>query len=96
MISLCAAHHLFGIHGGYLRVWGRAPDGLVFELVERPISTDARPTHPALAFEPSGSVHELVDMWHLLEKLGRAASRPTLHYRGNRTMMGAWRWHARS
>jgi hypothetical protein len=36
MISLCSAHHLFGIHGGYLRVWGRAPDGLVFEWVERP------------------------------------------------------------
>jgi hypothetical protein len=43
MISLCAAHHLFGLHGGYLRVWGRAPDGLVFERVERPISTEARP-----------------------------------------------------
>ena len=35
MISLCSAHHLFGIHGGYLRMWGRAPDELVWERVER-------------------------------------------------------------
>ena len=35
MISLCTAHHLFGIHGGYLRVWGRPPEGLVWERVAR-------------------------------------------------------------
>ena len=32
LISLCAAHHLFGIHGGRMRVTGRAPDELVWEL----------------------------------------------------------------
>jgi hypothetical protein len=32
LISLCAVHHLRGIHGGYIRVSGRAPDGLVWEL----------------------------------------------------------------
>jgi hypothetical protein len=30
-LSLCAAHHLHGIHGGRIRVFGRAPDGLVWE-----------------------------------------------------------------
>jgi hypothetical protein len=34
--SLCIGHHLHGVHGGNLRVHGTAPDGLVFELVERP------------------------------------------------------------
>jgi hypothetical protein len=31
LVSLCAAHHLNGIHGGRIRVTGRAPDGLVWE-----------------------------------------------------------------
>jgi hypothetical protein len=31
LISLCAAHHLFGIHGGRMRVTGSAPDKLVWE-----------------------------------------------------------------
>lgn len=31
LVSLCAAHHLHGIHGGRIRVFGRAPDGLVWE-----------------------------------------------------------------
>ncbi len=31
LVSLCAAHHLRGIHGGLLRVRGTAPDGLVWE-----------------------------------------------------------------
>jgi hypothetical protein len=30
--SLCAAHHLHGVHAGYVRVWGTAPDGLAWEL----------------------------------------------------------------
>ena len=34
MISLCAAHHLRGIHGGYLRVSGCAPHGLRWVLAE--------------------------------------------------------------
>jgi hypothetical protein len=31
LVSLCAAHHLHGIHGGRIRVTGRAPDELVWE-----------------------------------------------------------------
>ena len=31
LVSLCAAHHLFGIHGGRIRVTGRAPDELLWE-----------------------------------------------------------------
>jgi hypothetical protein len=31
LVSICAAHHLRGIHGGLLRVTGSAPDGLVWE-----------------------------------------------------------------
>jgi 5-methylcytosine-specific restriction endonuclease McrA len=32
LVGLCAFHHLVGIHGAYLEVTGRAPDGLVWEL----------------------------------------------------------------
>src|SRR5512138_1094774 len=32
LVALCACHHLRGIHGGYIRVWGRAPDHLVWEV----------------------------------------------------------------
>jgi hypothetical protein len=35
-ISLCAFHHQRGVHGGWLRIQGRAPDGLLFELGLRP------------------------------------------------------------
>ncbi len=31
-VALCACHHLRGIHGGYIRVWGRAPGELVWEV----------------------------------------------------------------
>ncbi len=31
-VGVCACHHLRGIHGGYIRVRGRAPDQLVWEL----------------------------------------------------------------
>jgi hypothetical protein len=32
LVALCACHHLRGIHGGYMRVHGQAPDGLVWEV----------------------------------------------------------------
>jgi len=35
-ITLCAFHHLRGVHGGLLRCVGRAPDGLRWELGIRP------------------------------------------------------------
>lgn len=34
LVGLCAAHHLHGVHRGYVRVRGRAPDQLVWELGE--------------------------------------------------------------
>jgi hypothetical protein len=33
-VGVCLAHHLHGIHEGYVRVSGRAPDALVWELGE--------------------------------------------------------------
>jgi hypothetical protein len=35
LVSLCAAHHLHGVHRGFVRVRGVAPDGLAWELGER-------------------------------------------------------------
>jgi len=35
-ITLCAFHHQRGLHAGLLRIQGRAPDGLLFELGLRP------------------------------------------------------------
>lgn len=35
LASLCSPHHLRGVHMGNVRVRGRAPDGLVWELGER-------------------------------------------------------------
>jgi hypothetical protein len=32
LVSLCAPHHLHGVHRGWIRVSGRAPDALVWEL----------------------------------------------------------------
>jgi len=37
-LSLCAIHHLRGVHGGSVRVTGRAPDGLAFTLGEREVA----------------------------------------------------------
>jgi hypothetical protein len=37
LISLCAVHHLRGIHGGYIRVSGRAPDELMWQLTRAPL-----------------------------------------------------------
>jgi hypothetical protein len=32
-VALCAAHHQHGLHGGgYIRAWGKAPDGIHWEL----------------------------------------------------------------
>jgi len=36
LVGVCAAHHLHCIHRGWVRVSGRAPDRLVWELGERP------------------------------------------------------------
>ncbi len=32
LVSLCAAHHLHGVHRGFIRVHGQAPDALCWEL----------------------------------------------------------------
>jgi 5-methylcytosine-specific restriction endonuclease McrA len=34
--GLCPPHHLHGVHRGYLRVTGRAPDGLRFAMLAPP------------------------------------------------------------
>ena len=31
-VTVCAAHHLHGIHAGRVRAWGAAPDGITWEL----------------------------------------------------------------
>ena len=47
LVTLCAAHHHHGVHAGRLRIRGRAPDALWFEL-------GVRPGHPPLARFRSG------------------------------------------
>jgi len=37
-ISLCAPHHLLGVHRGSVLVRGRAPDGLAFALGESEVA----------------------------------------------------------
>lgn len=32
LVALCAAHHLHGVHMGWVRVHGRAPGGLTWQL----------------------------------------------------------------
>ena len=31
-ITVCAAHHLHGLHTSVIRAWGEAPDGITWEL----------------------------------------------------------------
>ena len=35
-ITVCAWHHLRGIHGGRVRAWGMAPDAITWQLGVRP------------------------------------------------------------
>jgi hypothetical protein len=49
LVTLCAFHHLRGVHAGRLRVRGRAPHGLRFDL-------GLRPGAPPLASYRSGDV----------------------------------------
>jgi len=37
-LSLCAVHHLLGVHGGNVWIAGRAPDGLTFVLGQREVA----------------------------------------------------------
>ena len=46
-VTLCASHHLRGVHGGTVRLTGRAPDHLRIEL-------GVRPDGPPLAVYGSG------------------------------------------
>jgi hypothetical protein len=43
LVGLCAVHHLRAIHGGYMRVTGRAPDGLRWEVAGRPFFAGGAP-----------------------------------------------------
>jgi hypothetical protein len=48
LTTLCAWHHQRGVHAGWIRIMGRAPDGLVFDLpVGRFRSGDRRTSPPA-------------------------------------------------
>jgi len=53
LVSLCTAHHLQSVHMGWLRVWGKAPDGLRWQLGVRaglaPL-IDFAPGNPDAAF----------------------------------------------
>jgi len=42
-LSLCAPHHLLGVHGGSVLVRGRAPDGLSFVLGESGVAAARAP-----------------------------------------------------
>jgi 5-methylcytosine-specific restriction endonuclease McrA len=42
LVALCACHHLRGVHGGYVRVRGRAPGGLAWEVGPRHDPVDLR------------------------------------------------------
>jgi hypothetical protein len=46
LVSLCAPHRLHGVHRGFIRVYGRAPDGLTWELAY-PRENKALRTHAA-------------------------------------------------
>ena len=56
-IALCAAHHLVAIHEGYMRVTGKAPDGLVWEIGLRPPRPEDLPddSDPERTVEPDQS-----------------------------------------
>jgi hypothetical protein len=41
-LGMCPCHHLRGVHGGYIRLSGRAPDGLVWEVGPRHAPRDLR------------------------------------------------------
>ncbi len=49
--GICPPHHLHGIHAGWVRVSGRAPDGLRWELGR------GRDGQPLEVFEPAGADH---------------------------------------
>jgi hypothetical protein len=49
LVTLCAWHHLRGVHGGIVEITGKAPDALLFQL-------GVRPDGPPLAVYRSGDV----------------------------------------
>jgi hypothetical protein len=55
LTTLCAWHHQRGVHGGLIRIRGRAPDDLVFELPVGRFRSGDRKIDPGRAFTfPSG------------------------------------------
>jgi hypothetical protein len=66
-VTLCAFHHQRCLHAGLLRVRGRAPDSLVFEL-------GVRPGLPPLARYRSGDVALAATEGRLRADLSRAAA----------------------
>jgi len=53
-LSLCAVHHLRGVHAGNVSIRGRAPDGLAFFLGEREVAA-ASPNASHASFGVAGS-----------------------------------------
>ncbi len=49
LITLCAFHHLRGVHGGLLRITGKAPDELRFELPHVVYASGGRRISPTSA-----------------------------------------------
>ncbi|HUL78343.1 MAG TPA: HNH endonuclease signature motif containing protein, partial [Vicinamibacteria bacterium] len=37
LVALCVAHHLAGVHAGYIEIEGHAPDGLTFIVGEEAV-----------------------------------------------------------
>jgi hypothetical protein len=55
LVGLCAAHHLHGVHLGWVRVHGKAPEGLTWQLGVRagvPLETFPAWTHAPVRASP--------------------------------------------
>jgi hypothetical protein len=56
-ITLCAFHHQRNVHSGLMRIWGRAPGDLVFDLpLARYRSGDVAIPRPARIFDNSSAI----------------------------------------
>jgi HNH endonuclease len=55
LVALCGCHHLRGIHGGWMRVRGRAPDGLEWKVRGREFRAGAEGDPTAATSPPSAS-----------------------------------------
>jgi hypothetical protein len=68
-VAICAAHHLHGIHGFRIRVAGRAPDDLTWEI-------GVRRGHPPL-FRTHGDRYLPVSSLNGIDRIGSLSSMPS-------------------